>query len=448
MSSYYRPKGLANFSGNCYMNSLIQCLYYCKDFRKKILEIDFNEENSMVNSLKELFNELLVSNYTSICPYNFKEQLNKNELFKNGIGSDAVDLLDFILSSIRNELTPYNSRAETVNYENKIYDKNEMLNEAKEDMVTKTLLDDIFMGIYEKEFKCEEGHCKYSFQMEYRIVFSLESISKCLKREELDLYDCFAFNYKYVENTHEKCYHNNCNKIMYLNEKIYENPKILIIILDRGYHKKYDKKVTFDLDINISDYIDKDVKNKCSSTYKLIGVSTHRGSTGKTGHYTSICLCDNDKYYLFNDKYVYPEKNENIIQDLETTSPYILFYRRVDHDNNPSKNSRNKLKRIVVQSKNNKEIFIEQIKKYLGGYEFSAINNTYNWTKEKNKKVQVNFVDEEINITFEERIQKINCCNLKTLKNKSSFALRLAEIRSYYFLNIFKEKYTSFFKSS
>ena len=55
MYSSYKPKGLVNFAGNCYMNSLLQCLYYCIEFRNKILDIDFKEDNSIVLLLKELF---------------------------------------------------------------------------------------------------------------------------------------------------------------------------------------------------------------------------------------------------------------------------------------------------------------------------------------------------------------------------------------------------------
>ena len=117
MSKHYKPKGLVNYAGNCYMNSLIQCLYYCIEFRNKILEIDSDEEDSMVFILKELFKEMKTSQNSWVFPSKIKEKLNENELFKNGVGSDATDLLDFIFNSIYCELKPETSITETVDYD-------------------------------------------------------------------------------------------------------------------------------------------------------------------------------------------------------------------------------------------------------------------------------------------------------------------------------------------
>ena len=447
MYSSYKPKGLVNFAGNCYMNSLLQCLYYCIEFRNKILDIDFKEDNSIVLLLKELFKEFKTSKSNYIYPLKIKEKLNENELFKNGVGADATDLLDFIFNSIHYELKPENSIAETVNYENKIYDKNAMLKEAKEDLMTKTILDDIFLGIYEKESKCKKGHSKFSFQIEYRIVFSLENISNLLGKDEFDLYDCFKYNYKAVEKTKEKCYSNHCKDTMSIYEKIYENPKILVIILDRGYNKKFDKKVNFDFEIDISEYMDKTEKNTNSNNYKLIGSLTHKGTTGRYGHYISFCLCDNNYYYSFNDRYTKKEEESSVIEYLQHSSPYILFYRRVD--NNLTKSQivkKYKNKRIEVYSKSTKEIIIEQINKYLKNYEFQKkSSNEFQWMKEKNRKIKVNFTSEEIEIIFEETIQKIRCCELYTHNNKYFFSMNINDSKGNYFLNSFIEKFISFF---
>ena len=449
MSKHYKPKGLVNYAGNCYMNSLIQCLYYCIEFRNKILEIDSDEEDSMVFILKELFKEMKTSQNSWVFPSKIKEKLNENELFKNGVGSDATDLLDFIFNSIYCELKPETSITETVDYESKIYDKNAMLKEAKDDIMTKTILDDIFMGIYEKDSKCQSGHHKYSFQIEYRIVFSLENIYKLLKKTEFDLNDCFKYNYKYAENTKEKCYYNHCSQNMYSYEKIYENPKILVIILDRGYNKKFDLKVNFNFEIDITEYMDKTAKSNNSNIYKLIGVSTHKGITGKYGHYVSICLCEDNCYYYFNDRIVSMEDNSSVIQYLKQSSPYILFYRRVENEKNKPKISRNnKPKRIEVYSKSQKEIIIEQINKFLQNYEFSQISpNEYQWIIEKNKKViKANFTQEDVQIYFEAKIQKIECCNAKTHDNKTFFTIKFSDITNDAFINIFQEKYNLFFR--
>ena len=87
---------------------------------------------------------------------------------------------------------------------------------------------------------------------------------------------------------------------------------------------KYEKIGIIDLSI---DYLidEENYKNKYSSEYKLIGVSTHSGTSSASGHYTACCLTDNGKYYYFSDTYV-QEVSEN---ELYKNEPYLLFYKRL-----------------------------------------------------------------------------------------------------------------------
>ncbi len=70
-----------------------------------------------------------------------------------------------------------------------------MLNEIYNETYFNIIINKLFAGFYEKEFECENGHRKYSFQDEYRIIFSLEEISYFKKKKiYLTLYDCFEYN--------------------------------------------------------------------------------------------------------------------------------------------------------------------------------------------------------------------------------------------------------------
>ena len=85
--------------------------------------------------------------------------------------------------------------------------------------------------------------------------------------------------------------------------------------------------IDFNINLDLEGLIDKkENKNKFSTKYKLIGVSTHAGSSSSSGHYTACCLADNGKYYYFSDTFV-NEVNERTIYDNE---PYLLFYKRLD----------------------------------------------------------------------------------------------------------------------
>ena len=127
-----------------------------------------------------------------------------------------------------------------------------------------------------------------------------------------------------LSDNNDKC--QKCEQKYTLVEKLFRTPKYLIIILDRGYNKICDKTVIYDEVLDLSDYID-DENYEYQAKYKLTGVCVHHGRSGKFGHYTSICLCDDNKYYHLNDSHSSILKNTN---ELYENSPYILFYSRLE----------------------------------------------------------------------------------------------------------------------
>ena len=393
----YFPKGLENYTLNCYMNSLLQCIYYITDFREYFLKNKFEKSMTMCESIKDLMIGLSKKNNENYYkPKKIKNEIKKNQIFSNNKGGDATDLLTYIFDQIMNELSKEESSQETVQYQTKVDDKKLMYRCLYNEIdFNNIIINRLFIGFYEKEYKCEKGHIKYSFQSEYRIVFPLEEISKFYSNKEyLTLYDCFNYYQRTQNNSNnndknnkkidinkkikktknesssdfvignesenesenksengsengndnesdnesenrevEKCY--KCGSNCIIKEKLYRTPEILIIILDRGPDKKYDKKVEFYKKINLKKYID-DEHYEYLKEYELIGVSTHLGSCGNSGHYISFCLCDDNNYYCFNDKNVTKvEWNKSSKRDKSNynkfydNSPYILFYQRL-----------------------------------------------------------------------------------------------------------------------
>ena len=331
--NFYLPKGLDNFTyNNCYMNSLLQCLFYCKEFRDKLLEIDIKPSNSFLILLKELFIELKNSNKHSFPAKMIKDYLNDYDFDQNENGADVTDLLDFIFSNIIYENKDEDS-LKSVKYEKEFGNKKEMFNEIKNEIDYNLIINEFFLGFYESEYKCKckKENYKYIFQNEYRIVCPLEEISQYYyNKSNITINDCFEYNKKKKTNIIEKC--PKCYENLILKEKIYKLPNILIIILDRGKNKRYNKTVEIYEEINLTKYIDVNEKNNNSNKFKLIGVIKHIGRSGSSGHYISICLCDDNNYYLFNDSYVYRIK-ENIIKKLNIGTPYVLFYKNIEEHN-------------------------------------------------------------------------------------------------------------------
>lgn len=403
MDDYY-PKGLENFSLNCYMNSILQCLFYCKEFREKIINMNVNNSETMLRLLKDLFVELKKCKLKYLIPKKIKNKLNEYELFEDYKEADALDLLEFIFNSIIYANIKENSICESVLYEEKRNNKKDMFIESKSGIDFKNIINEFFLGFYEKEFKCNNNHFNYSFQSEYRIIFPLEEISLFYKnkKENLDLDDCFLYILRKQE-IKEKCF---CKKKFNLTEKIYKTPEILIIILDRGKNKLYKKIVKFPENLDLLKYIDEEEKNKFSNHYKLIGVLAHKGNSGRFGHYISFCLCDDNNYYRFDDKNVEKikfERNKRINDyPLYEGSAYILFYKRekkyenqnkMNYNKNSLQNGNfnntyekiniNKLPKIKI---NFKKIIIDDIDSKIRKYDFSIENNNETSCKWKNKK--------------------------------------------------------------
>ena len=104
------------------------------------------------------------------------------------------------------------------------------------------------------------------------------------------------------------------------------SPKILIIILDRGRGNKYDVKLDFSENIDISQFVQ---KRDCPQLiYNLYSVITHIGESGPNAHFIASCKSPIDnKWYRYNDDNVKPIANIKK-EIIEFGSPYILFYQK------------------------------------------------------------------------------------------------------------------------
>ena len=322
------PKGLFNISSNCYMNSLIQCLFYTKAFRKYFLETKFKNYQVICFALREVFIDLFYSNKKYCSPEKIINEIIKNKLFLNGRAADVTDLLDYLFYSINEELNEEDSISNTIVYETQFYNQKKMYKEAYNEVDFGIIINRLFVGFFERIFKCSKGHIKYSFFNEYKLIFPLEQIYNFYINKNIDIYDCFKY-YERNQNDNEieNC---QCGAKCILNEKIFRTPKILILILDRGKNKRFKKPIQFYEYINLSNFID-DKSYEFKTIYKLIGLSSHLGNSGYYGHYISFCLNDDNNYYYFDDSNVEKLEPNKKIEILYKGYPYILFYERLEH---------------------------------------------------------------------------------------------------------------------
>ena len=389
-----KPKGLINLGLNCYMNALLQCLFYIKELREYFIKNinKFIEKQILCKAFSNVMYGLKNDNKDYFIPNEFKQLIgNKNNLFSEWKAADVKDLffnlIDNFLTELSLECGNEDSDSSMPNYSDKL----EMFLDAKKEIdKNNNIFNELFIGFYFTKYDCNiSNKSTYSFQTESFILFDLEKCKN--KYEENDLWLEILFIDYIRKRTNVSFFCNYCKKTHTGNsyEKIYRPPKILVIVLDRGHGKIFKGKVEIKKNIDLKPFIDEE-NYKYSSEYELICVSSHRGASSSSGHYTACCKTDNNKYYYFSDIYVKEIDEKNFIQD----EPYLLFYKQ---------------KKIKEEEK---KIIYEEIK----GNQINNIklqNENHNITSKKNNE----------NINMNERINNIKNDNQKVLEDNSDIQI-------------------------
>ena len=105
----YQYKGIEYNYNNCFLNSLLQILFYIDEFRDSILIIN-TDTNNTINNLKDIFSDLKNSAKNYINPNCFIKYYNSNIINKYQ-QNDIHELLLDLFNKLENELN-------IINYEN------------------------------------------------------------------------------------------------------------------------------------------------------------------------------------------------------------------------------------------------------------------------------------------------------------------------------------------
>lgn len=324
-----KPYGLINLGNSCYINSILQLLFVCKDLTKTILNIE-PENNTIVISYQNLLEILLEQNKKknkSIRPRNFVNMFRKKFNNMSINQEDAGEAIIFLLELLHNEtIVDFTQRhrdaiIDNMRFNDKI--KRECV-EQLDIMLKKdySMMTDIFSGQSLTTVKCnkckkENNRMEIYKTLEIAInnVDNLSTaINKHFEPELLEDYKCDGCSER-----------NTC----YKSSALLSVPKYLIIILKRFDYSgnKIHKKVSFSELLHFKNVLLKDdINSQTIDLYKLKGVVNHNGGRSSGGHY--YANIKTDKWYLCDDSSVIPHKD---IKRIFSKEAYILFYERYEH---------------------------------------------------------------------------------------------------------------------
>lgn len=330
-----KPLGLINIDNNCYMNSVIQCLFHLKKFKDYFIQNNFSEEEQPLScELSTIFKKLnFVNGEKLFALHNLKNIMGElDDCFLGSDGADAVDLLSYLFSTLSTEQTNFigldismMSNLDTSNKKNVFEDCQKRVGDDTALVYVMNYIETAYQCGMKKKYSKRLYHDTfYSFENKCYIEFDLEEFIEKYNLNKIEVSECFSYFFKSKkEISDEFC--PECNNMSQCNSNLnlYKTSEYLIIVLNQK--KKKNLTICYDDYINISAYT-KDQK----SCYRLVGVVLHIGNSSTFGHYISCCfnseLNNQEKVYLFNDKYVYDYSFAQL-KSLNYT-PYILFYEK------------------------------------------------------------------------------------------------------------------------
>ena len=320
--------GLYNFEGNCYLNSIIQCFYYCKDLT-----------NYFIDSRNEIIQK---GGKLSIAYLNLIEKLNKKEkyndakilfdalqklssnFFKKG-GNDPKAALFYLLEDFHNELKVKNKDYNEKDIICEDLDQNGAFQRCKNnEEKNKSIISELFNLCILTKNKCKKcGYDHYICEYQNNILIELSKYKT--KKELVSLDDLIKFYFQEGEKLFICNFDYNSDKEVFkvkFSKKIISLPQYLIIILNR---KIIQFNIKYGNDIDISDYC----VNGNGGKYKFIGACLTNDYKNKEGTHAIARCMTSEGPYIFNDLITIKKSN-----DINEYNPYILFYKKEFYFNN------------------------------------------------------------------------------------------------------------------
>ena len=327
-------QGLANLGNTCSINTLIQCLGHCDNFRNFVLQNDLNSikkkdnKYSIYNELKLILQQLWIDK-NSLAPRRFVkaffESLGDGYLY--GEQFDLTEILIILINNITEETHNKDFKSDhqiKKDYNIPIFSYLQDISQKNWEIFCKNSnspINDILQGTQIQQIEC--NNCNKLYHNIEPIFFNYmeitgnhisDSFETLLKTELVENWKC------------EECPSKEGIKVI----RFWKLPHTWIIILKRFNNQtKINKPITITNELIVNKGIEMSSYNNNNNDniiYELKGMVNHFGNL-HGGHYNAICKDDNNIWYLYDDLNIKKIKN---IHDILTNNncAYVLFYER------------------------------------------------------------------------------------------------------------------------
>uniref|UniRef100_A0A7S1F3S0 ubiquitinyl hydrolase 1 n=1 Tax=Noctiluca scintillans TaxID=2966 RepID=A0A7S1F3S0_NOCSC len=349
--------GLVNVQNTCYVNSVLQALYFCTPFRKAAIKYLHEEKeedgssDSLLTCLAELFAQIEVQKRSVGCitPRKFLGRLRKaNEVFCTTEHQDAHEFLQFLLNDIVEGL-----KKKALKQHDKEKRKQEaaatLHHDQSQEEEPRTWVHDIFEGLLVNQMKClccenvtvrRETFLDLSVDIERHT-----SIAACLR----------AFESTELLRAGNKFFCDTCSCLQEAEKRlrIYQLPTVLTLHLKRfkyverqGRVCRLPYRVVFPLQLEVVEHGRKNGKETPSSNggsesgsdrpnrrFELRSVVVHIGRDSTRGHYVTVVRIG-DRWVLLDDDAVRVVEPELLRSFYGTASGGSQSYGRENTHNN------------------------------------------------------------------------------------------------------------------
>lgn len=330
--------GLENFGNTCYCNSVLQALYSCKLFRRRLLDYvhslpDDDVDYGLLEALANLFEEIERQPKQAgvLAPSKFIQTVKRlDERFRSYMHQDAQEFLNYTLDTLLETVTGIEKKLHPSSSESSSEQS------SQSSAVGSTFIHHTFCGKTVTHTRCMNCE-KESDREENFMELTLE-----IERPDTTLSRCLlAFSKKELLDADNKFFCGGCNSYQEAQKwvDIKQAPPVLIFHLNRlgflhhlGRERKLKHRVVFDDHMKLPNMM-----QGCwnpSGEYSLFAVVAHVGTGPHHGHYVSY-IKSGDKWICFDDNVVNIVSPETVQATYGKASDwsvgndmhaYILFY--------------------------------------------------------------------------------------------------------------------------